>query len=85
MPKVSKWKAQHKECQEAVERVAATHRAEIEQLAAERDRLVRALYMVGDVERLAQCPCCLAERTNGEWHADDCALGAGVERSVSER
>lgn len=51
----------------------------VKELAEERDRLVRALYMVGNVELLAQCPCCLAERTNGEHHDADCALGAGVE------
>lgn len=78
MPKLSKWQAQHKGCQKAVDDLKADLMAEIERLQGERDRLVRALYMVGNVDLLAQCPCCLAERTNGEWHDATCALGAGV-------
>lgn len=75
----SRWQAQHAACQAAVNNVKADLTKEIERLQAERDRLVRALYMVGNVDLLAQCPCCLAERTNGEHHSSECALGAGVE------
>lgn len=37
-------------------------------------RLRRAIRATGGLGNLAQCPTCLAERTNGERHADDCAL-----------
>ena len=37
-------------------------------------RLIQAVKALGGVERFAQCPCCLAERTNGEGHSDDCPL-----------
>lgn len=37
-------------------------------------RLRGALWATGGLRQLAQCPTCLAERTNGERHADDCAL-----------
>lgn len=42
--------------------------------AEQRDRLIQAIRVLGGVERFAQCPVCLAERTNGEWHADDCPV-----------
>ena len=32
------------------------------------------------LERLAQCPACRAERTNGEWHDDDCPLIETLDR-----
>lgn len=46
----------------------------VDRLAAENARLRGAVRNTGALEMLAQCPGCLAERTNGEWHADDCLL-----------
>lgn len=40
----------------------------------ERDRLRHALVTRGGLDQLAQCPSCMAERTNGERHSDDCPL-----------
>lgn len=52
-------------------------------LLAERDRFIRVVFMLGGIERIAQCPSCEAERTMGEWHTDDCPMVAGVERPAS--
>lgn len=43
-------------------------------LEDENERLRGALARTGGVAMLAQCPSCLAERTNGERHADDCPI-----------
>ena len=43
---------------------------------AEVERLRGALRVTGGLAVLAQCPVCLAERTNGEHHDDDCPLVA---------
>lgn len=52
--------------------------AEVRRLTAERDRLIDAVKTLGSFEHFAQCPVCLADRTNGEWHANDCpAIGEG--------
>lgn len=40
----------------------------------ERDRLILAVNVLGGVEHFVQCPCCMADRTNGEWHSDDCPM-----------
>jgi hypothetical protein len=70
----SRWKAQHVGCQKAVDNVKADLTDEIERLTHENQRLIGALRVTATVAILAQCPVCLAERTNGEWHADDCPL-----------
>jgi len=49
----------------------------------ERSRLITALRLVGGLELLAQCPVCLAERTNGERHDDNCALVASARKERS--
>jgi hypothetical protein len=46
----------------------------VDRLASSNARLRGALRNTGALEMLAQCPECLAERTNGERHADDCLL-----------
>jgi uncharacterized small protein (DUF1192 family) len=43
MPKTSKWQAQHKGCQAAVDKAVAELTAEIERLRAENERLRAAL------------------------------------------
>lgn len=50
----------------------------IEELVAQRDRLIQTVAVLGGAERLAQCPVCLADRTQGEWHVDDCLVGKGT-------
>ena len=46
----------------------------IKRVVEERDRLRGAVRNTGSLGALAQCPSCLAERTNGERHEDDCPL-----------
>lgn len=46
----------------------------IKRVMAERDRLRSTVRATGVLGALAQCPSCLAERTNGEWHEEDCPL-----------
>ena len=46
----------------------------VDRLTFENARLRGAIRNTGVLDRLAQCPTCLAERTNGEPHADDCLL-----------
>lgn len=54
--------------------------AEIERLTHQNQRLIGALRVTATVAILAQCPVCLAERTNGEWHDDGCPLAVTSER-----
>jgi hypothetical protein len=49
-------------------------RLEVERLTHQNQRLIGALRVTATVAILAQCPVCLAERTNGEWHDEDCPL-----------
>ena len=46
----------------------------IKRMSEERDRLRHALVTRGSLDHLAQCPSCLAERTNGERHEESCPL-----------
>jgi hypothetical protein len=46
----------------------------VDRLLVENARLRGAIRTTGVLERLAQCPVCLAERTNGEQHQEDCSL-----------
>lgn len=56
----------------AAERDAA--RREVERLTHQNQRLIGALRVTATVAILARCPVCLAERTNGERHDEDCPL-----------
>jgi hypothetical protein len=49
----------------------------IKRVVEERDRLRGTVRDTGVVERMAQCPSCLAERTNGERHEENCPIVAG--------
>lgn len=51
--------------------------------AEQRDRLIQAVTMLGGLERFAQCPVCQADRTNGEWHDDDCPMVAVATRAAA--
>ena len=46
----------------------------IKRVVEERNRLRATVRTTGVLEALAQCPSCLAERTNGEFHEEDCPL-----------
>jgi hypothetical protein len=50
----------------------------VKRLREERDRLLTMVAQTGIIEGYAQCPCCFAERTNGERHEDDCDLIAAA-------
>jgi hypothetical protein len=51
MPRPSRWVAKHKECQVAVDNVAAKHRAEIDRLKAENEQLrARVAQLEADAE-----------------------------------
>lgn len=58
----------------AVFRNVAGRQNTVNRLVSENARLREAIRSTGVLERLAQCPVCLAERTNGESHSDDCLL-----------
>lgn len=47
-----------------------------DRMVAENARLRGAIKALGGVEHFAQCPSCMADRTNGEWHSDDCLMVA---------
>lgn len=44
----------------------------IGRILTQRTNLILAVKTLGGFEGFAQCPCCLADRTNGEWHDDIC-------------
>lgn len=50
----------------------------VKALREERDRLLTMVVRTGVVERFAQCPCCFAERTNGEQHEEWCDVLAAI-------
>lgn len=45
-----------------------------ERAEGELGRLRAALVASGTLEKLAECPSCGADRTNGEWHKEKCSL-----------
>lgn len=54
-------------------------RDKAERLKAENERLQGALARTGGIAMLAQCPSCMAERTNGERHDEDCPIIAKLD------
>lgn len=55
-----------------VYRTVAGRQKTMDRLVSENARLRGALRVTGGLESLAQCPSCMAERTNGERHDEDC-------------
>lgn len=46
----------------------------IGRVLTQRTNLILAVKTLGGVERFAQCPVCLADRTNGEQHDEICPM-----------